>query len=86
MRVCMCVVCVYACVRGGIAAHVDEELGGGVALVVDLDGLLQVGVAASLWRFVEVVQAEPGPRVGHVACKRVLALGHRSRLQHRQAV
>lgn len=41
----------------------------GLALVVDLDCFLQVGVATSLWSFVEMIQPEPGARVGHVTCR-----------------
>lgn len=33
---------------------------------MDLNGLLQVRVATPLWGFVEVVQAQPGPRMRHV--------------------
>ena len=39
-------------------------------LVVDLDCFLQVGVATSLWSFVEMIQPEPGTRVRHVTWKR----------------
>ena len=44
----------------------DREEGAGCFLVMDLDCFLQVGVATSLWSFVEMIQPEPGARVGHV--------------------
>lgn len=50
----------------GGGAGLEEE--GQAALVVDLDCFLQVRVATSLWSFVEMIQAKPGPRVGHVTC------------------
>lgn len=57
--------------------EVTEE--GRAALVVDLDCFLQVGVATSLWSFVEMIQPKPGARVGHVTWERaeVVSNGYR---------